>query len=69
MERFRQRQDQIIIWAVGYSQNVRLRSANRGNANNTWYMNSGGNVNNNNAYNANRGLPDLVIVVKHTAYA
>lgn len=41
-------------------QNVRLRSANRGNANNTWNMNTGGNVNNNNAYNALRGLPDLV---------
>lgn len=40
-------------------QNVRLRSANRGNANNTWYI-TGGNVNNNNAYNALRGLPDLV---------
>lgn len=39
-------------------QNVRLRSANRGNGNNTWNMNTGGNVNNNNAYNANRCCPD-----------
>lgn len=39
---------------------MRLRSANRGNANNTWYMNTAGNINNNNAYNALRGLPDLV---------
>ena len=31
------------------TQNVRLRSANRGNSNNTWYVNSDGNVNNNNA--------------------
>lgn len=39
------------------AQNVRLRSANRGNANNTWNVNSGGNVNNNNASNANRFEP------------
>lgn len=38
-------------------QNVRLRSANRGNACNTWYVNSSGNVNNNNASNANRFAP------------
>ena len=31
------------------TQTVRLRSANRGNSNNTWYVNSDGNVNNNNA--------------------
>ena len=43
------------------AQNVRLRSANRGNANNTWNVNSSGNVNNNNAYNGNNGVrPDLV---------
>lgn len=40
---------------VGF-QNVRLRSANRNNANNTWNVNSSGNVNNN-AYNANRFAP------------
>jgi len=34
-------------------QNVRLRSANRGNANNTWNVNSSGNVNNNNASKGN----------------
>ena len=48
--------------AVGCNaQNVRLRSANRGNANNTWYVNAGGNVNNNNAYNANRAAADWVL--------
>lgn len=39
------------------AQNVRLRSANRGNANNTWYVNSGGYFNNNNASNALRFAP------------
>lgn len=34
-----------------------MRSANRGNANNTWNVNSSGNVNNNNASNANRFSP------------
>lgn len=38
-------------------QNVRLRSANRDNACNTWYINASGNVNNNNASNANRFTP------------
>lgn len=38
-------------------QNVRLRSANRGNAYNTWNVNSSGNVNNNNATNSNRFAP------------
>ena len=48
--------------AVGCNaQNVRLRSANRGNANNTWYVNAGGNVNNHNAYNANRAAADWVL--------
>ena len=42
-------------------QNVRLRSANRGNSNNTWYVNSDGNVNNNNANWANRCAPDCVV--------
>ena len=41
-------------------QNVRLRSANRGNANNTWNVNSSGNVNNNNANNANRFAPIVI---------
>lgn len=36
---------------------VRLRSANRNNAYNTWNVNSSGNVNNNNASNANRPAP------------
>lgn len=47
---------------LGYNliQNVRLRSANRGNANNTWNVNSSGNVNNNNASNSNRFAPDCV---------
>ena len=43
------------------TQNVRLRSANRGNSNNTWYVNSDGNVNNNNANWANRCAPDCVV--------
>jgi len=37
--------------------NARLRSANRGNANNVYYVNSSGYVNNNNAANANRPAP------------
>lgn len=46
---------------VGCAQNIRLRSANRNNANNTWNVNSTGNVNNNNATNSNRFAPDCVI--------
>ena len=46
------------------TQNVRLRSANRGNANNTWNVNSSGNVNNNNASNANRFCP-IVTAISH----
>lgn len=42
------------------AQSVRVRSANRGNANNTWNVNSSGNVNNNNATNANCPAPDCV---------
>ncbi len=42
------------------SQNVRLRSANRGNANNTWNVSASGFINNNNAYNGNRCAPDCV---------
>ena len=42
-------------------QYVRLRSANRGNANNTWNVNSAGYVNNNNASNANRFSPDCAL--------
>ena len=38
--------------------NVRLRSANRGNGNNAFNVNSSGNVNNWNAINANRCAPD-----------
>ena len=37
---------------------VRVRSANRGNSNNVWYVNTGGYLNNNNANNAYRALPD-----------
>lgn len=51
----------IINGGVSYTQNVRLRSANRGNANNTWNVNSNGNVNNNNATNSNRFAPDCVL--------
>lgn len=40
-----------------------MRSANRGNAYNTWNVNSSGNVNNNNAWNANRFAP----IVLHRA--
>ena len=43
-------------------QYVRLRSANRGNSYNTWYVKSSGNVNNNNAINANRCAPDCVVL-------
>ena len=49
---------------VGCTQNVRLRSANRGNANNTWNVNTAGNANNNNATNANRPAPDCVMPQK-----
>lgn len=42
------------------AQNVRLRSANRGNANNDWNVNTTGNANNNNANNANRPAPDCI---------
>jgi hypothetical protein len=35
-----------------------LRSANRGNGNNAWNVNTSGNANNNNATNANRALAD-----------
>lgn len=40
---------------------MRLRSANRGNAYNTWYVNTSGNVNNNNAYWANAVAPIVII--------
>lgn len=49
---------QTIMEVTGCAQNVRLRSANRGNANNTWNVNTSGNANNNNATNANRPVPD-----------
>lgn len=39
--------------------NVRLRSANRGNGNNAFDVNSSGNVNNWNGINANRSAPGL----------
>ena len=50
----------IITYAVENHtspQNMRLRSAHRGDAGNAWYVNSSGNVNNNNASNANRFAP------------
>lgn len=50
-----------ILRGVGCNaQNCRLRSANRGNANNVWNVNTSGNANNNNATNANRGCPDCI---------
>ena len=42
-------------------QYVRLRSANRGNANNAWNVNAAGNINNNNANNAYRSTPDWML--------
>lgn len=42
----------------GSSVNLWLRSANRSNGNNTWNVNSNGYLNNNNANNAYRCLPD-----------
>ena len=42
-------------------QYVRLRSANRGNANSTWYVNSSGNANSNNATGAFRFAPLVVM--------
>lgn len=48
-----------IKLAVGYrAQNCRLRSANRGNSNNAWNVNTTGNLNNNNANNAYCCAPD-----------
>lgn len=47
------------------AQHVRLRSANRGNAYNTWNVNSSGNVNNNNASNANRFAPIVLFYRSH----
>ena len=48
------------------AQNVRLRSASRGNAYNAWYVNSSGNANNNNAFYANRFSP-LVVIARKSA--
>lgn len=42
------------------AQNVFERSANRSNGYNVAYVNSSGNVNNNNARNGNRCAPDYV---------
>ncbi len=47
-----------VIAGAAAEQNVWTRSANRNNANNTFIVNSSGNVNNNNAQNANRCAPD-----------
>ena len=46
------------------TQNVRLRSANRSYAYNTWNVNSSGNVNNNNANNANRFCPIVTAILQ-----
>nr|DAG46403.1 MAG TPA: protein of unknown function DUF1936 [Caudoviricetes sp.] len=46
-----------------------MRSANRGNGYNTWNVNTSGNVNNNNAYNAWRCAPDCVKQSRHIAAA
>ena len=40
------------------ARNCWLRSANRSNANNAWYVNASGNANNNNANNGNYAAPD-----------
>ena len=42
------------------ARNCWLRSANRSNANNAWYVNASGNANNNNANNGNYAAPDCV---------
>ena len=42
-------------------QNVRLRSANRGNADDTWYVNSSGSISNNYASWANRFFPAWIL--------
>lgn len=42
---------------VGCAQNVRLRSANRGNASNTWYVYASGNVDYNVAVSSFRFAP------------
>lgn len=47
-----------VIPGAMAEQNVWTRSANRNNGNNTFIVNSSGNVNNNNAQNANRCAPD-----------
>lgn len=50
------------------AQNCRLRSANRNNANNTWNVNASGNVNNNNASNANTFEPIVTVDSHKTRY-
>lgn len=47
-----------VIAGAAAEQNVWTRSANRNNGNNTFIVNTSGNVNNNNAQNANRCAPD-----------
>lgn len=47
-----------VGWIRRSAANVRLRSANRGNSNNVWNVNTSGQVNNNNANNANASVPD-----------
>lgn len=48
---------QVAVINLAREVNVRLRSANRSNTNNVWYVNTSGNVNNNNAYNAYAAAP------------
>lgn len=43
--------------------NCRLRSANRGNSNNVWNVNTAGYLNNNNANNAYAALPDRALTL------
>ena len=47
-----------MIAGAAAEQNVWTRSANRNNGNNTFIVNTSGNVNNNNAQNALRCAPD-----------
>lgn len=52
-----------------YAVNCWLRSANRGNSNNEWNVNSAGYLNNNNANNNLRGLPDCVCLFPALRFA
>lgn len=59
MEGIRRQEIRASVTAgAAAEQNVWTRSANRNNGNNTFIVNSSGNVNNNNAQNGNRCAPD-----------